>query len=172
MVVSLSLWATASARIIIGFRYCFERGCIQREVHLKSELVPVDDNGKVVPRLWLGLCVEKYGAIVRTDAEFSGDVIGDRRSARCTYKKGGGVCHPRRIVSLGLFSIRAFGLAESVRTSLEIKNGSSIGLLDPHGLILMRVIKRSFFVRAYREVERSDAILYRFIEHGLVSALW
>ena len=58
-----------------------------------------------------------------------------------------------------------------MRTSLEVENVRPIRLLDPHGLILVRVIQCSFFVPVYREVERSDATLERCIERGPVSAL-
>ena len=46
-----------------------------------------------------------------------------------------------------------------------------IRLLDPHGLILVRVIKRPFCVRIYRKVECRDVTLEQFIERGAVSAL-
>jgi len=70
-----------------------------------------------------------------------------------------------------MFAHPSFWTREPAHTSLEVENMRPIRLLDPHGLILVRVIKRSFCVPVYREVEGCDATLDHFIEHGAVSAL-
>ena len=50
MKISLSFWATGSARVVFGRCYSFERVRARRVEHFECEVVPVDDNGKVVPR--------------------------------------------------------------------------------------------------------------------------
>ena len=49
MEFSLSIWTTRSARVILNRCYGFERESAGRVEHFESEVVPVDDNGKVVP---------------------------------------------------------------------------------------------------------------------------
>lgn len=49
MEISLSLWTTSSARVILNCCYGFERDGAGRVEDFESELVPVDDNSKVVP---------------------------------------------------------------------------------------------------------------------------
>lgn len=50
MEISLSIRTTNSARVILNCCYGFERERVGRVEHFESEVVPVDDNGKVVPR--------------------------------------------------------------------------------------------------------------------------
>lgn len=62
-------------------------------------------------------------------------------------------------------------LCVPARTNLEVEDVRSVTWLDPHGLVFVRVIQWSVFVCIYREVERCDATLERFIERGAVSVL-
>lgn len=57
------------------------------------------------------------------------------------------------------------------RTDLQVEDVRPVAWLDPHGLVLVRVIQRSAFVRIYREVERRGAALERCVERGAVSVL-
>jgi hypothetical protein len=50
MKISLSIRTTSSARVILDRCYGFERERAGRVEHFESEVVPVDDNCKVVPR--------------------------------------------------------------------------------------------------------------------------
>lgn len=49
MEISLSVWTTSIARVILSCCYGFERERVGRVEHFEGELVPVDDNGEVVP---------------------------------------------------------------------------------------------------------------------------
>lgn len=110
------------------------------------------------------------------DAEIIGGGARKRCIERCPYETVG-QCRVRPKshtgVSVSPFStIRLlFELAVHARTSLEVEDVRPVVRLDPHGLVLVRVIQRSGFVCIYREMERRDAALERYVERGAVSVL-
>ncbi len=71
MEVSLSVRTFDGARVVLDRRDSFQWVRVLRVVHLESELVPVDGDGKVVPRDFVERRLEQPNTVVRADAEYS-----------------------------------------------------------------------------------------------------
>ena len=69
MEISLSARTFGGARIVLNVRDSLKLARVLRVEHLKSELVRVDEDGKVVPRSLVEGRLEQHAAVVRADAE-------------------------------------------------------------------------------------------------------
>jgi len=78
-------WTTGGAQILLDLRHgCgFKWVCTRRVEHFEHELVPVDDNSKVMPRVLKKRSVEQNGAIARTDSEHMRVSTRNRRIEWC-----------------------------------------------------------------------------------------
>ncbi len=77
--VSLSVRTFDGALVVLDLRDRFEWTRILRVEHLERELVPVDGDGKVVPRFFVERRLEQHGAVVRADAEHTRIGVRHRR---------------------------------------------------------------------------------------------
>lgn len=62
--ISLSVRTFDGARVVLDIRDGFKRLPVLRVVHLESKLVPVDDDGKVVPRIIDTRRLEQHAGVV------------------------------------------------------------------------------------------------------------
>ena len=79
MVVSHSGRTFDGALVVLDRRDRFQFVPVRRVEHLKSGLVPVDNDGKVVPDVFVERRLEQHGAVVRADAERTRSDVRRRR---------------------------------------------------------------------------------------------